>query len=311
MIDPHESSNWVRIEEQSLRDGLQNESRLFSLEEKLEIVGLLAAAGIRYIQIGSLVDPRRVPQMSDTEELAVRVQAGWPELVCSALVLNAQGLDRAMGCGLRHLSMSVSVDDEHSRRNTGSSAATALDDMAGLVKKAADSGIIVRAGVQCAFGLRNGDDVATDSVVAAVRRLVAAGASVINLADTAGLATPDRVKLLVASVGEAVPDIPISLHLHDTRGFGLANLMAGYASGIRQFDAAAGGLGGCPFIEGAAGNVATEDVVHLLAGIKVATGIDLPALARVVYRLEQLLGRPLPGRWCRTFRPVDAPEMVD
>lgn len=310
MTDPHEPGNWVRIEEQSLRDGLQNESRLFSLEEKLEIVGLLAATGIRSIQIGSLVDPRRVPQMADTEQLAVRVQAEWPELVCSALVLNAQGLDRARGCGLRHLSMSVSVADEHSRRNTGCSAATALDDMAGLVGKAASSGITVRAGVQCAFGLRNGDDVATDSVVAAARRLVVAGASVINLADTAGLATPDRVKLLVASVGEGVPGIPISLHLHDTRGFGLANLMAGYASGVSQFDTAAGGLGGCPFIEGAAGNVATEDAVHLLAGKKVATGIDLPALARVVYRLEQLLGRQLPGKWCRTFRPADGPAMA-
>jgi len=264
MTAPHEPGNWVRIEEQSLRDGLQNESRLFSLEEKLEIVGLLAAAGIRYIQIGSLVDPRRVPQMADTEQLAVRVQSEWPELVCSALVLNAQGLDRAMGCGLRHLSMSVSVADEHSRRNTGCSAATALDDMAGLVGKASASGITVRAGVQ----------------------------------------------LLVASVGEAVPGIPISLHLHDTRGLGLANLMAGYASGVRQFDAAAGGLGGCPFIEGAAGNVATEDAVHLLTGMKVTTGIDLPALARVVYRLEQLLGRQLPGKWCRTFRPADGPAMA-
>ncbi len=310
MIDPHEPNDWVRIEEQSLRDGLQNESRLFSLEEKLEIVGLLAAAGIKHVQVGSLVDPRRVPQMADAEQLAVRVQAGWPELVCSALVLNAQGLDRARGCGLRHLSMSVSVDDQHSRRNTGGGAATALDDMAGLVEKAAGSGLTVRAGVQCAFGLRSGDDVAIATVVAAVRRLVAAGASGINLADTAGLATPDHVKLLVASVGEAVPDIPISLHLHDTRGLGLANLMAGYASGVRQFDAAAGGLGGCPFIEGAAGNVATEDVVHLLAGMKEATGIDLPALARVVYRLEQLLDRQLPGKWCRSFRPADGPAMV-
>jgi len=310
MTDPYEPGNWVRIEEQSLRDGLQNESRLFSLEEKLEIVGLLAAAGVRYMQIGSLVDPRRVPQMADTELLAERVRVEWPELVCSALVLNAQGLDRAMGCGLRHLSMSVSVADEHSRRNTGCSAATALDDMAALVGKAAASGITVRAGVQCAFGLRNGDDVATDSVVAAARLLVAAGASVVTLADTAGLATPDRVKLLVASVGAAVPDTQVSLHLHDTRGLGLANLMAGYASGIRQFDTAAGGLGGCPFIEGAAGNVATEDAVHLLAGMKVTTGIDLQALTRAVYRLEQLLGRQLPGKWCRAFRPTDGPAMA-
>lgn len=309
MTDPLEASNWVRIEDQSLRDGLQNEARLFSLEEKLEIVGLLASAGIRHIQIGSLVDPRRVPQMADTEHLAVRAQAEWPELDCSALVLNAQGLERAMGCGLRHLSMSVSVVDQHSQRNAGCDAPAALRAMAGLVEQAASSGMIVRAGVQCAFGLRNEYDVTTATVVAAARCLVAAGASVINLADTAGLATPARIKQLVARIGEAVPDIPICLHLHDTRGLGLANLMAGYASGVRRFDAAAGGLGGCPFIAGAAGNVATEDAVDRLAGMGGATGIDLPALARVVCRFEQLLGRQLPGQWCRVSRPADGPAM--
>lgn len=291
-----------------MRDGLQNESRLFSLEEKLEIVGLLAAAGVRHIQIGSLVNPRRVPQMADTELLAERVQAEWPDLVCSALVLNARGLERAMGCGLGHLSMSVSAADEHSQRNAGCSAATALGDMVRLVNKAASSGIIVRAGVQCAFGLRDEHDVATASVVAAARHLVDAGASVINLADTAGMATPERVRQMVARVGEAVPDVPISLHLHDTKGRGLANLVAGLESGIRQFDTAAGGLGGCPFIQGAAGNVATEDAVHLLAGMKISTGINLPALARAVVRLEQLLNRRLPGQWCRTLEPIDGSE---
>ena len=145
----------------------------------------------------------------------------------------------------------------------------------------------------------------TATVVAAAHRLVAAGASAVNLADTAGVATPERVRQVVARVGEAVPDIPISLHFHDTVGLGLANLAAGYASDIRQFETAAGGLGGCPFVKGAGGNVATEDAVHLLAGMGGATDIDLPALARVVRRFEQLLGRRLPGQWCHAPRPVD------
>lgn len=295
----------VLLEEQSLRDGLQNESRLFSLEEKVEIVGLLAAAGIKRIQIGSLVDPRRVPQMAGTEALAVWVQGQWPEVLCSALVLNAKGLDRAIGCGLRYLSMSVSASDAHSRDNAGCSAAAALRNMGSLVRKAVAAGVTVRAGVQCAFGGRDEHDVGAAAVVAAVRHLVEAGAATINLADTAGLATPDRVKQLVDQVTEAVPDIPISLHLHETRGLGLANLAAGYECGVRQFDTAVGGLGGCPFIAGAAGNVATEEAVHLLAEMGVATGIDLPLLARAVYRFEQLLGRQLAGKRCRMLRPVN------
>lgn len=299
----------VLLEEQSLRDGLQNESRLFSLEEKLEIVGLLAAAGIRRIQIGSLVDPRRVPQMAGTEELAARVRVQWPEVLCSALVLNAKGLDRALDCGLRHLSMSVSIADAHSRDNAGCSAAAALRSMGGLVRKAVAAGCTVRAGVQCAFGCTNEHDVDTAAVVAAVHHLVEAGAATINLADTAGLATPNRVKQLVEWVAEAVPDTPISLHFHETRGLGLANLAAGYECGVRQFDTAAGGLGGCPFIAGAAGNVATEDAAHLLAEMGVATGIDLSLLAQAVYRFEQLLGRQLAGKRCRMFRPVDASAM--
>jgi hydroxymethylglutaryl-CoA lyase len=295
----------VILEEQSLRDGLQNEARLFSLTEKLEIVGLLVEAGIGRLQIGSFVDPRRVPQMRGTEELAQQVHAHWPRLVCSALVLNAQGLDRAIGCGMRHLSLSVSVSDSHSRANAGCSTGDALERMTGLVSKAVDRGITVRAGVQCAFGGPAEDEVSEEAVLAAVQRLAAAGATEINLADTAGLAHPVQVKRLVRKIQRAVPDTVLSLHLHDTRGLGLANLLAGYEAGVQLFDVAAGGLGGCPFIKGAAGNVATEDAVHLFGRMGVATGIDLHRLVTVVRRYEELLARELPGKMRRVLAPAD------
>jgi len=305
-MHPHQnSSSQVIIEEQSLRDGLQNEARLFSLAEKLEIIGLLVEAGIGRMQIGSFVDPRRVAQMRGIEKLAQRVHAQWPQLVCSALVLNAQGLDRAVGCGMRHLSLSVSASDSHSRANAGCAPGEALERMTGLVRKAVDLGITVRAGVQCAFGCVSENEVPAEAVLAAVQRLAAAGATEINLADTAGLAHPLQVRQLVTKIQPAVANKALSLHLHDTRGLGLANLMAGYEAGVRLFDVAAGGLGGCPFVKDAAGNVATEDAVHLFGRMGVATGIDLHRLVMVVRRYEELLGRDLPGKMRRVLAPTN------
>jgi hydroxymethylglutaryl-CoA lyase len=295
-------SGGITLEEQSLRDGLQNENRLFSLHEKVEIVRLLAEAGVRRLQIGSFVDSRRVPQMRQAEELAERIHREWPHLLCSALVLNEQGLDRAVGCGMRHLSLSVSVSDTHSRRNAGCAAGAALDKMAVLVQKAVDLGVRVRGGVQCAFGCVDEGQVPEDAVLATVQRLVAAGATEVNLADTSGLAHPLQVRQVVARIRAAVPEAMLSLHLHDARGLGLANMFAGYEAGVRLFDVCVGGLGGCPFVRGAAGNVAAEDAVHLFERLGEETGIDLLRFVKVTQRYEELLGRELPGKMKRVLR---------
>jgi hydroxymethylglutaryl-CoA lyase len=297
-------SGGITLEEQSLRDGLQNEARLFSLHEKLEIVRLLEEAGITRLQIGSFVDPRRVPQMRDTEELAERVHANWPHLACSALVLNAQGLDRAIRCGMRHLSLSFSLSDTHSRRNAGCSTEEALDGMIVLVRKAAGLGIRVRAGIQCAFGCADHGQVAFECVADAALRLTMAGAVEINLADTAGMAHPIQVRQVVAKVRAAAPATGLSLHLHDARGLGLANMFAGFEAGVRLFDVCVGGLGGCPFIKGAAGNVAAEDAVNLFERMGEKTGIDLQRLVNAALHYETLLGRELPGKMSRVLHPV-------
>lgn len=283
----------VVLEDESLRDGLQNERRVLRLDEKLELVRLLAAAGVRRVQVGSFVDPRRVPQMADTDALVGLVRAALPHLLCTGLVLNPQGLDRAVACGLAHISCSVSISDTHSRNNVRRSAEEALASAVGLVSTAVRQGLVVRAGVQSAFGCAEEGRVPEDRVLEAVRRLAAAGAAEINLADTAGMADPDQVRRLVAKVRVLVPAVRLSLHLHDTRGLGLANLRAGYEAGVRLFDVAAGGLGGCPFVRGAAGNVATEAAVHFFDGLGVATGIDPGRLHQVVARYQELLGRNL------------------
>jgi hydroxymethylglutaryl-CoA lyase len=173
--------------------------------------------------------------------------------------------------------------------------------MTGLIGRAVAEGLRVRAGVQCAFGCVDEGAIPQTTVLAAARRMVAAGAAEINLADTTGMAHPRQVQSLVAGVRQAHPEVDISLHLHDTRGLGLVNIYAGYEAGVRLFDVAAGGLGGCPFVSGACGNVATEDAVNLFQSMGIDTGIDLALLCRVVDHFETQLARPLPGRMNRVL----------
>lgn len=285
----------VVLEEEILRDGLQAEDRLFSLTEKVHLVRLLINAGVNRLQVGSFVDPRRMPQMADTDILATMVRREYPAVVCTALVLNRKGLERALRCGLTHVSMSVSVADNHSRNNAGLPATEALEVMTDLIAVATAAGLCVRAGVQCAFGGGNEEVVAEAAVVRAVEQMTSAGAVEINLADTAGISRPHQVESLVARIRRLVPAAVLSLHLHGTRDQGLANMTAGLAAGVSLFDTTAAGLGGCPFMQGSGANVATEDAVILLQRLGYSTCIDVYGLRRVVAHLEHLLGRRLSG----------------
>lgn len=288
------------LEDEALRDGLQMESRIFSLEEKLHLFKLMHNAGVRRVQVGSFVHPKIVPQMADTDELirTIGKQAG---VVVSALILNDKGLERAVDCGVGHLSMSVSVSDTHSRKNARKPADEALASMTGLITDALKSGLDVRAGLQCVFGCVYEGQIAEDAVLRATEKMVATGVKEINLADTTGMATPRAIRNMVGRVKTAFPDVAVSLHLHDTRGLGLANLFAGYEAGVRSFDTCTAGLGGCPFVKGAAGNVPTEDAVNMFECMGIATGIDLATLCEAVDYLENKLERPLPGRMKRVL----------
>ncbi len=303
----------VQFEDQTLRDGLQSETRIFTLSEKRRLVELLAEAGLTRIQVGSFVHPRRVPQMADTDEL-VRTLAARAGLVISGLVLNARGLERARACGLGDVALSASVSDTHSRRNANQSAAAAIDAVAGMIREAVRDGLTVIGGLQCVFGCVYEGAVDPDRVVAAAEKMAAAGATAINLADTTGMAHPRQVAALCERVRRTLPEVELILHLHDTRGLGLANMLAGYESGVRGFDVCTGGLGGCPFVRGAAGNVPTEDAVQAFEAMGVTTGIDLEGLVKVVDFLEAALERHLPGRMAgvlRAARERDAGADVD
>ena len=289
------------LEDEALRDGLQMETLIFGLEEKLHLFRLLEKAGLKRIQIGSFVHPGIVPQMADTDEL-VRAIGENHKTVISALLLNEKGLERALACGVRHLSMSVSASDTHSRKNAGKPADEALDSMTKLISRATEAGVQVRAGFQCSFGCVYEGAVDPDRVMDGIGRMAQAGAGEVNLADTTGMADPYSIRRLVDRARTEIPGVGISLHLHDTSGLGLANMFAGYEAGVRTFDVAAGGLGGCPFVKGAAGNVPTEDAVHMFESMGVKTGIDMDILCDVVDVLESRLGRALPGRMKRLVK---------
>jgi hydroxymethylglutaryl-CoA lyase len=297
----------VVLEEKSLREGLQAESRLFGLAEKVEIVRLLALAGVRRLQLGSFVNPRSVPQVANTDVLASLVRKEFPDILCTALVFNDKGLDRAARSGLDHLSVSVSATDTNSRLHTGRPVAEVMETVLRLIARAVAGGIKIQAEVQCAFGCANEGAVAETAVLAAVGQLVVAGAAAINLIDTSGMAHPLQVKRLATNVRQAYPDIELSLHLHDTLGLGLVNMYAGYEAGVRVFDVAAGGLGGGVQGEGPPDNVATEDAVHLFEGMGIDTGIDLARFCQVVDHFETLLARQLPGRMNRVLQRGQLP----
>ena len=293
----------VLFEDETLRDGLQVEDKVLATEDKLALFDLLVGAGLKRIQVGSFVHPKIVPQMADTDELIKRLDPPGDVLI-TGLVLNDRGLDRALESGLRHLSMSVSVSDAHSRKNANTPAGQALESMCRLIETACSTGVRVRAGAQCAFGCVYEGAVPEERVVAAATAMFSAGAREINLADTTGMANPVQIRRLIGRVGEALPEADLSLHLHDARGLGLANMTAGYEAGVRLFDTAAGGLGGCPFVKGAAGNAPTEDAANLFNAIGAETGVDLAKLCQAVDFLENKLGRSLPGRMCRVIKSL-------
>lgn len=288
------------MEDEALRDGLQIESKRLTLDQKIEFFNLLKKAGVKRIQAGSFVHPKIVPQMADTDEL-IKVLGKQSDTVLSALILNGRGLDRALACGVPHVSMSVSISDTHSRKNARRSAAEALTSMIDLIKNAGVQGLEVRAGLQSAFGCVYEGAISESAVLAAAEKMTLAGVNEINLADSSGMATPHSIRSLVRLVAGEFPEVQISLHLHDTRGLGLANMFSGYEAGVRVFDVCAGGLGGCPFIKGAAGNVPTEDAVNMFESMGIDTGIEIKTLIEAVVFLEKTLNRPLPGRMNRVL----------
>lgn len=285
----------ITIEDESLRDGLQSEKTLFSVDDKIAFIKGMEACGVRRIQVGSFVHPKWVPQMANTDDVLKNLPRN-PDVLYTALVLNEKGLERASACNVNHLSISVSASETHSKKNINKTIAEAKKDIEGMINAARKAGIRVRAGIQSAFGCAYEGAISKDVVCEIAQLYDGLGVEEINLADSAGLGNPKLIYDLVTRVKKAISKGPtISLHLHDTRGLGMANMVAGLEAGVTVYDACLGGLGGCPFIPGAAGNIATEDVAYAMDEMKVETGIDWTNLATLALKMEEKLGRKLPS----------------
>jgi len=288
----------VTLVEVGPRDGFQFEKAVVPTELKLSVIARLVAAGLKEIQVASFVHPVKVPQMADADRLVRRLPRG-DGVVYTALVLNQRGLDRAMASGIPAVEISVSASDLHSRKNTGMAHRRALDQALCMINRAVSAGLYVRAGVQCAFGCVYEGPMPTARIAEVIRRFVDHGAHGLVLADTTGMGSPPVVKGLLDAVLPLVGRRPFALHFHDTRGLGLVNLMAALACGISIFDTALAGMGGCPFVPGAAGNIATEDTAHMLETLGIHTGIDHRRISTVSGDMEAFFKKSFPGRMHR------------
>lgn len=279
----------VVLRDVTLRDGLQDEDPI-PTETKLAVFEALVAAGVRELELTSFVRPDRVPAMADAEALCAAT-AGHP-VRRWGLVLNERGAERALAAGLRDLQFVVSVSDAHSERNAGRSTGAALDALAAVCDLAGESGATVEVTLATAFGCPYEQAVDPARVVDAARRGADAGVASIGLADTIGVAVPTEVRDLVVAVAGAV-DVPVGVHLHDTRGLGVANALAALDAGVARIDGSVGALGGCPFAPGASGNLALEDLAHALGAMGVSTGVSVTGLVDAAVLACDAVGRPV------------------
>ncbi|MEO3926366.1 hydroxymethylglutaryl-CoA lyase [Micromonosporaceae bacterium B7E4] len=283
----------VSIREVGPRDGLQNEDPV-PTDGKIRLLDLLGTTGVRRIEAVSFVHPKAIPQMADADEVWARATKA-PQVRYSALVPNSKGAQRALAADFTEIEVVVSASDTHNRRNVNRSTAESLDDIAGLISLLHEAGATAEVIVATSFGCPYEGDVDPGRVAGIVDRVVADGADRVAFGDTTGMATPRRVRELVTAVRNRQPDIPVLLHFHNTRGTALANLLTALELGVTEYDASVGGLGGCPYAPGASGNVATEEVVHMLHDMGIETGVDLEALLEAAAYAEQLVCRELPS----------------
>jgi len=283
------------------RDGLQNEPTPVPTAAKVALVDHLSRAGLPYIEVSSFVDPRWIPQLGDAEQVFQEIERR-PGVRYSALVPNMRGLGRAREVKLESIAVFVSASETHNRKNLNRTIDESLDNIAQVMAELQGSDTWVRGYVSMVFGCPYEGEIDAADVVLVANRLLELGVDQISLGDTVGYANPRQVTERMAAFGSEIDLGRIALHFHDTRGTALANIVAGLDAGVRVFDAAIAGLGGCPYAPGAAGNVATEDLVNMFHGMGIATGIDLDVLVEAALFMEKQLGKKLPGRYLRATR---------
>jgi hydroxymethylglutaryl-CoA lyase len=280
----------VRIVEVGPRDGLQNEKTIIPAAAKIELIDRLSATGLRSIEATSFVSPKWVPQLADAAEVFAGITRR-PGVSYPVLVPNLQGYERALAVGASEVAVFSAASEAFNRRNINASIDESIDRFVPVLERARDDGVKVRGYVSTVLGCPYQGEVPLADVVRVAGRLYELGCYEVSLGDTIGIGTPAKARAMLRAVAGAVPLPALAVHFHDTRGQALANLLACLEDGVAVVDAAVSGTGGCPYAPGASGNVATEDVVYMLEGMGVATGVDLPRLVDTGRWLAALLGR--------------------
>lgn len=271
------------------RDGLQNEKTLLTAQQKIQSVDALAEAGFQVIEVGSFVSPKAVPQMANTDEVFEGITRK-PGVEYRALIANARGVDRAAACGCTKVKLNVSASTAHNLANLNCTPAETVAKFNVCVEKAEAAGIGISGSISMAFGSPWDREIPLDDVKRIVDAYLAVGVTEISLSDASGMAYPSQVYEICTEMGRAYPQVTWWLHFHNTRGLGMANILAGMEAGFSRFDSAFAGVGGCPFVPGAAGNVATEDVLHMCDEMGIATGVDLDKAMEISRSIVSIIG---------------------
>ncbi|WP_312774372.1 hydroxymethylglutaryl-CoA lyase [Pseudomonas rhodesiae] len=293
----------VRLVEVGPRDGLQNEANAISVADKVQLVDALSAAGLSYIEVGSFVSPKWVPQMAGSAEVFAQIQRK-PGVTYGALAPNLRGFEDALAAGVKEVAVFAAASEAFSQRNINCSISESLERFAPIMAAAQQHGVSVRGYVSCVLGCPYEGEIAAEQVAVVARELYAMGCYEVSLGDTIGTGTAGATRRLFEVVGAQVPRDKLAGHFHDTYGQAIANVYAGLLEGIQVFDSSIAGLGGCPYAKGASGNVATEDVLYLLNGLGIHTGVDLDALILAGRQISQVLGRPSGSRVAKARNAV-------
>lgn len=290
----------VRLVDVGPRDGLQNESQPIAVADKVRLVDDLSAAGLRHIEVGSFVSPKWVPQMAGSADVfaGIKQQSG---VSYSALTPNIKGLEAALAAGVREVAVFAAASEAFSQRNINCSIAESIERFAPVLEAARAADVRVRGYISCVLGCPYQGEVTADQVASVARELHQMGCYEVSLGDTIGTGTPGATRAMIDRVAEFVPRTQLAGHFHDTYGQALANIYASLLEGVAVFDSSVAGLGGCPYAKGATGNVATEDVLYMLDGLGVQTGIDLNLLVDAGARISQVLGRENGSRVARAI----------
>lgn len=295
----------VSVYEVGPRDGLQNEAEVVPTDDKLRLIDALADAGLRRIEITSFVSPKWIPPLADSAEVAARVPAR-DGVTWSALVPNARGLQTALDTGMKEIAVFLSASETHNEKNVNKSIAETLRAFEEVIEPAQKAGMRVRGYLSVVWGCPYESEVAPEAARRIAKTLIDMGCYEVSLGDTIGVGTPLQTARILDVLAEEIPLDRLAMHMHDTRGTALANVVVGLEKGITTFDASVGGLGGCPYAPGASGNLATEDLVYMLDGMGIRHGVDLPKLVEAAALAESVVGRKLTGKAYQALRASEA-----